>query len=88
MLTFDNDEAGYLQWIEKNSTGYVINTPKRSGDFPDMLHRANCRHISRGTYTNYTTTDFKKLCSLNKQEMLAWGQVSSPDFRMCKVCNP
>jgi hypothetical protein len=39
MLTFDNDEQSYLQWVTANSMGFVINAPKRPGDFPDMLHR-------------------------------------------------
>jgi hypothetical protein len=88
VLTFDNDEAGYLQWVAANAHGYVINAPKRSGDFPDILHRASCIHISSPQRTNYTTTDFKKICSLDRQALVDWGTRYSDDFRECKHCKP
>ncbi len=88
MITFDNDEAGYLHWVDVNPNGFVINTPKVSGSFPDMLHRAICRHITTDQRTNYTTTEFKKLCSLDKAELVDWGTRQSKDFRECKHCKP
>lgn len=88
MLTFDNDESGYLQWVNDNPSGFVINTPKRPGDFPDMLHRANCKSISTDQRTNYTTTAFKKICSIDRQELAEWGARHSGDFHHCKICSP
>jgi hypothetical protein len=88
MVTFVDDETGYLQWMAANPNGFVINAPKRSGDFPDMLHRASCVHISSPKRTNYTTTDFKKICSLDRGELLDWGAKYSDDFRKCKHCKP
>lgn len=88
MLTFDNDENGYLQWVADNPNGFVINAPKRSGDFPDMLHRASCKSITTDLQTNYTTTTFKKICSIDRQELTDWGDRNSEDFRHCKQCNP
>ncbi len=88
MFTFDDDEAGYLKWVTTNPHGFVINTPKHPGDFPDMLHRARCSHITTHKRKNYTTTDFKKLCSLDRQELVDWGVRLSSDFRRCKHCKP
>ncbi len=87
MVTYDNDEAGYLHWIETQPRGYVINAPKRSGDCPDVLHRATCWFISTKKQTNYTTTTFKKLCSLDRQELVNW-LANSPESRACKHCKP
>jgi hypothetical protein len=88
MLTFDNDEAGYLRWVTENPTGFVINTPKQPGAFPDMLHRASCWFITTDKWTNYTTTDCMKICSLDRQVLIAWGNSHSSDFRKCKHCKP
>jgi hypothetical protein len=81
MLTFDNNETGYLQWVADNPNGFVINAPKRSGDFPDYLHRASCGSIRSKRRTNYTTTTFKKICSVDRQELVDWGATHSSDFR-------
>ncbi len=88
MLTFDNDEAGYLRWVDANPGGFVINVPKRSGDFPDRLHRASCPHITTQRRTNYTTTTFKKICSVDRRELVDWEARHSSDFRKCKHCEP
>ena len=88
MPTFNNDEAGYLQWVNANPLGYVVNAPKQRGAAPDMLHRASCSDITTDQRTNYTTTDYEKICSLDKQELIDWGVKNSSDFRKCKHCNP
>ena len=71
MQKFENNEDGYLQWVNENPLGFVVNSPKQPGTFPDMLHRADCQHIRTEQRTNYTTTDFKKVCSLDRQELVA-----------------
>jgi hypothetical protein len=88
MLTFDNDEEGYLQWVNTNPNGFVVNAPKQYGIAPDMLHKANCRHIMTSERTNYTTTDYKKLCSSDKKEIIDWGAAHSSNFKACKHCKP
>jgi hypothetical protein len=88
MLTFENDEAGYLQWVHAHSGGFVINAPKQSGVVPDMLHKASCAHITTEKQTNYTTTDYKKICSVDRQELVDWGARHSNKFLKCKHCKP
>jgi hypothetical protein len=88
MREFVDDDEGYLQWVNAIPNGYVINAPKRRGDFPDMLHRASCTFIKTRQRTNYTTTDFMKICSLDKQALIDWGTKNSDDFRKCKHCKP
>ncbi len=88
MRTFDNAEDEYLQWVAAHPGGYVINAPKRRGDYADMLHRASCGSITTRRQSNYTTTTFKKLCSLDKRELVTWAERNSDDFRSCKLCKP
>ena len=88
MHEFIDDEAGYLHWVQTNPLGFVINTPKHPSYFPDMLHRASCKSISTSKRTNYTTTDFKKICSVDRQELLNWAVSQSTDFRKCQHCHP
>jgi hypothetical protein len=88
MVTFDNDEQGYLRWVEANPHGFVINAPKSGSGFPYMLHKATCGSITTSKQTNYTTTDFKKICSLNREELVVWGDNDSDDFRLCALCKP
>lgn len=91
MLTFDNNEAGYLRWVHTNPSGFVINAEKRPGRMPNpyMLHRASCIFITTPNITNYTTTGYVKICSLDRQELVDWGtRHSRRDFLMCKYCAP
>ncbi len=86
MHTFDNDEEGYLGWIRANRDGFVVNTPK-AGHHADYLHKATCSSIST-SHTNYTTTTYKKLCSLNKQELIDWERKNARELHNCTRCNP
>ena len=88
MIIFENDDSGYLQWVNANPDGFVINAPKHPGSFPDMLHKASCQHISTPQRTNYTTTDFKKICSMSKEALTDWGHNNSENFQQCKHCSP
>ena len=56
MIEFKNDDEAYLDWIQKNPQGFVLNL--RQGCDPDyvVLHSATCGMISNsknlpGAYT-------------------------------------
>ncbi len=85
MLTFDNDEVRYLQWVNANPHGFVINAPKGRGTV--VLHKADCEDIAT-RFKNYTTTTYKKICSLDKQELADWGARHSDKFKLCAHCKP
>ena len=89
MVTFNNDEKGYLTWIEANPKGFVINVGKLPGGIPDpyMLHRATRSFISSNKIKNYTTTSYMKICSLDKQELLSWAR-DYRAMRECSYCKP
>jgi hypothetical protein len=87
MLIFDNDELGYLRWVHDNPNGYVINVIK-VGHVPYMLHKATCKDISTDQRTNYTTTTYMKICSLDRQASINYGRKNSINFNLCKRCRP
>lgn len=90
MIIFDNDEAEYLRWVKDHPTGYVINAEKRGCSIiPFMLHTAKCGHVITKS-TQYTIDDDKKICSLDKQELLDWWDKCAHGFdrKFCKDCKP
>ncbi len=90
MIIFDNDDEEYMRWIKTYPDGFVINAEKRRcGEVPSMLHIAGCSHIaSEGL--RYTSAGYKKICSLDKQELIDWWQRCSPgaQYQTCSDCNP
>lgn len=86
--TFDNDEVGYLRWVRANPSGFVINVPKDFRNIPYFLHRASCKHITTPKHKNYTTTQFMKICSVNRQELVKWGAGYPGNFQECSHCKP
>ncbi|MEX0761222.1 MAG: hypothetical protein WD333_02095 [Dehalococcoidia bacterium] len=85
---FIDDDSGYLDWIRRHPTGFVINchrTPR-----PDylMLHRATCMSIA-GPGKNYTSGEYGKVCAVTKEELNAWADAhlgTTP--KTCQVCQP
>ncbi len=90
MIDFDNDEAGYLKWVRTHPNGFVINAEKHADyEAPYMMHRANCWTISTNPVGNFTTTTYKKICSLDKQELIDWWRENSTiEYRACGKCDP
>jgi hypothetical protein len=72
---FQNDEAGYLRWLEANPHGYVVNVdePNHIAQYP-MVHRATHKVLSSPHRTNYTTGRYIKICSDNLQELEGWSK--------------
>ncbi len=92
MRTFDNDETGYLHWVNANPSGFVLNAERHPGGIPDayMLHRASCNTIKTPKRTNYTTNGYAKICSGDRRELVDWWGASHSNhyFRECKLCKP
>ena len=87
MDMFENDEEAYLNWVFSHPNGFVINTPKSGRGYPNMLHRATCIHITTA-HKNYTTTIYKKACSMNRQELVNSYKDAANGFAGCRHCKP
>jgi len=71
---FAHDETAYLEWVEANQNGYVVNVdePRYFPQYP-MVHRASHKVISTPARTNYTTGNFIKVCSLDLAALEQWS---------------
>ena len=62
---------------------------RKLGEAPYMMHLATCAFISSDKQTNYTTTTYKKVCSLDKTELVKWWRKhSTKEYQACKSCKP
>lgn len=89
MKKFRDDDLGYLDWLHKNPVGFVVNCYKNPSSEYLMLHRATCWTISTPARTNWTTTGYIKVCSLNRNELEKWArrQVGG-NLKACSFCTP
>jgi hypothetical protein len=90
MKQFIDDDAGYLQWVNTNHNGFVVNCYRQPSPRYLMLHRATCRtiagHPARG---ESWTVDYIKICSLNRVELEAWTKDKiGGKLRYCQICKP
>lgn len=72
---FDNQEAAYLQWLQANPTGYVVNIDRaqKVKNYP-MIHIATHGLVSSQKIGNFTTGDYIKFCSTDLKAMEQWLQ--------------
>jgi len=84
----DRDEE-YLAWVNRYPQGFVVNAHKGVSPSNSVLHKATCNTIKTPMRTHWTTTDYKKICSVNKKELEEWCEsVGDKGMRSCKFCNP
>lgn len=91
MQKFVNDEASYLAWTLAHPAGFVLNVPQNGTAVPLVLHTARCAHITSTARTNYTTTNYYKICSLDRMKLVAWVHAQSHgqlQYRFCGHCQP
>jgi hypothetical protein len=86
------DEAWYMQWIERNPDGYVLNTA-RPNPKPDyiVLHRTTCRSISRLTKNQqrFTGGSYMKVGSNDRREIERWARERTGGrVTECPLCKP
>ncbi|MEO7999386.1 MAG: hypothetical protein ABI852_18185 [Gemmatimonadaceae bacterium] len=85
---FQDNDAGYLEWVAANAHGFVVNTdnPPSQSMYP-MVHAAKHKVVSSPARTNYTTDRYIKICGLDLSELdqfvaERYGRVLS----RCKQC--
>ena len=65
MRIIEDDDAGYLAWVESHQHGFVVNTTRKPDPRYFMLQRASCSTIhgkpARGD--RWTTGELIKVCS-------------------------
>ncbi|RKF15688.1 hypothetical protein DBZ36_15005 [Alginatibacterium sediminis] len=78
MLTkeFIDNDSDYLNWINQNPAGFVINTYRANSSTYNVLHSANCSYISVAPKNSpagaFTERNYKKVCSNKVSELRGW----------------
>lgn len=85
---FDNDEAGYLKWIQANPHGFVANVD-RAGTVPQypMVHVATHGSMSSPKIGNFTTGAYVKLCCTDLAALEQYSQTKfGRTLTRCSQC--
>jgi hypothetical protein len=91
MRIFEDDDAGYLAWVDGNQHGFVFNSFRKPDPRSLILHRASCGSIrgepARGD--RWTTGDFIKACSVTRAALNQWTrQQVGGELHPCGRCGP
>lgn len=87
-VSFVDDEAEYLRWLDEHPDGYVVNHHRNAGPAYLKLHRATCRSISTDKRTNYTTRAYAKTCSDTRADLDSWARSIGGELSECPGCKP
>ena len=85
---FHNDDVGYLEWLQRNPDGYVINcAPVARAEYV-ILHRARCHAITGDPSSGERwTSTYKKGCSDMQIELELWTRSEVGVLpRPCGIC--
>ncbi len=89
VIKFVNDDGGYKKWLEGHQSGFVVNCWKKPSPKYLVLHRAICGTINTDKRSNWTQTDYIKICSQDKAALREWVKKNvggSPEC--CGLCKP
>jgi hypothetical protein len=87
-IEFCDDDEGYIQWVEANAHGYVLNTFRKPAAHYLILHRATCGTITgipaRGAEW---TRDYIKICSTDRADLDRWAMdITGGTPTPCQLC--
>jgi hypothetical protein len=72
---FKDEEAAYLDWIDRHPFGYVVNTERTPRPSYLKLHSAKCPHISNPREPGaYTERQYIKFCSTSRPALEQWAE--------------
>ena len=94
-MEFNNDDKAYLQWLDNNPKGFVINMQRSKSTSYMILHRATCNTIAnRLRYPEgaYTEREYIKICATQITDLRNWarqhGRIDGLAGSECSRCNP
>ena len=94
MITFRNDDPGYLAWLGDHPEGYVLNVQANPSPSYVVLHRAACWTISRPLdhAGGYTERSYRKIVADTKDALRSAAvREGRPDRTFsseCSHCRP
>jgi hypothetical protein len=88
MRQFVDNDKGYLEWLQANPQGFVVNSPRVPSASYLALHRATCPHISQPTSTIWTAGQYSKTCAVDRAELEAWAHQLGGTLSLGCGCKP
>jgi hypothetical protein len=88
---FDRNDAAYVDWLEANPHGFVLNSYRRPQPGYLILHRVACKSVSRTAEppVRWTTSDYVKVCATDVAAIRAWcRQEAGGQAQPCGQCRP
>jgi hypothetical protein len=88
---FQDNDAGYLDWLETNPHGFVLYAERSPRKEYLILHRATCKSISRVAEppVRWTTGGYLKVCATEINEIERWcRQEVGGNPQPCGQCRP
>jgi hypothetical protein len=89
-MVFQDDDAGYLQWLDNHTCGHVLNIAA-TGNY-HRLHKSKCRENRRLSHNaggdNPRTTSYIKVCADTEDELVSWALTNRqiPSVKRCGRC--
>jgi hypothetical protein len=90
VVTFQDDDSGYLDWLDVHANGYVLNCQRSLAPSGLKLHHASCGKI-RGTNPRrgLWTGPYIKVCCDSVSALRMWAKERiGIDPSPCGVCRP
>lgn len=94
--TFDSDDTGYIDWLERHPDGYVVNTRQVIDPEYLVLHQSGCSSIRKYPKMEenpggFTERRYRKICATSHSELKNYlvhltGN-SSPFSKVCVKCD-
>jgi len=93
VVSFLDDDDGYLRWLEAHPDGYVVNSDRVPRATYVVLHRAECRTINparlAGGAEKTWTIAYRKTCAADVAGLTGWVRTAVGDgARACGLCRP
>lgn len=91
IVSFVDDDTGYLAWIAAHPKGYVLNCERTPTPRYLVLHRADCHTVAprNAADARIWTTAYRKVTSLTAEDLISWAEretAASP--APCRICRP
>jgi hypothetical protein len=89
MQLFQDDDTGYLAWVQEHQDGFVVNAERRPSPRYLILHRAKCTFITRASQQGHWTVAYIKVCGPEPAELERWANtVVGGRLQPCRWCAP
>jgi hypothetical protein len=87
MPTFEDDDPGYLRWLQLHPNGYVLNYKRPPEPTNLKLHNATCADINGTPHRgHYWTVLYGKICSDSRRDVERQARYLGGEALPCVNC--